>query len=188
MPTDNTAVFIDGAYLDKLLAGPLAAGGRPLLLDMKRLPALLAGGKPWRTFYYHAYPHVSDPPEPAEHAARERKSKFVGFLAREPRWVIREGVVEKRGGTRPGDWYFEQKRSDVQLAVDLTRLAWRGEIARAVLLAGDSDFVPAVQDAQAAGVKVAVRAWPGTIHDDLLAAADDRVPLDAAALRGIART
>ncbi len=188
MLTDNTAVFIDGAYLDKLLAGPLAVGDRPLLLDMKRLPALLAGAKPWRTFYYHAFPHVSDPPEPAEYAARERKAKFVGFLAREPRWVIREGVVERRGGHRPGDWVYEQKRSDVQLAVDLVRLAWRGEIARAVILAGDSDFVPAVEDAKAAGVRVAVRAWPGTIHDDLLKSVGDRTPLDAAALRAIART
>ena len=188
MPNDNTAVFIDGAYLDKILAGPLAVGDRPLLLDMKRLPALLAGAKPWRTFSAPAYPHVSDPPEPAEHAARERKAKFVGFLAREPRWVIREGVVERRGGHRPGDWVYEQKRTDVQLAVDLTRLAWRGEIGRAVILAGDSDFIPAIEDAKAAGVRVAVRAWPGWVHDDLLKSVGDRVPLDAGSLRGIART
>ena len=190
MPPDATAVFIDGAYLDKLLAGPLAApGGKPLFLDMKRLPAMLAGGaKPWRTFYYHAYPWVSDPPLPAEFALYERKRKAVEFLAREPRWVVRTGCVERRGGPKPGDWSYEQKRSDVQLAVDLVRLAWRGEISQAVLLAGDSDFVPAVEDARAAGVRVAVRAWVGRVHEDLLAACDDRALLAADALQALARS
>lgn len=182
-------MFIDGAYLDKLLVGPLAEYGKPLYLDMRKLPTLLAGGtRPWRTYYYHAMPWVSDPPEAAEYAAHQRKAEFIRFLSREPRWVIREGVVERRGGTRPGDWYYEQKRSDVQLAVDLTRLAWRGEVTRAILLAGDSDFIPAIEDAKAAGVAVAIRGWPGTIHEDLLKACDDRLPLDATALRGIART
>ena len=184
-------MFIDAAYLDHLVQGPLAVKpGVPLQLDMKQLPGWLAGGaKPWRVYYYHAMPWVSDPPLPAEHAVHARKATFIDFLARQPRWVIREGVVERRGGGagKSGDWFYEQKRTDVALAVDLVRLAWRQEITKAVLVAGDSDFVPAVADARAAGVHVALRFFPGTAHDDLLAACDARAPITAQGLAEVGR-
>lgn len=185
--SDRLAVFIDAAYLDHLVQGPLAVKpGQPLPLDLKLLPAWLAGGaRPWRVYYYHAMPWVSDPPLPAEHAVFERKRAFIDFLARQPRWVVREGVVERRG--RGPDWTYVQKRTDVQLAVDLVRLAWQREIQRAVLLAGDSDFVPAVQDARAAGVHVALRFLPGTAHDDLVAACDARAPITAQGLAEVGR-
>jgi hypothetical protein len=186
---DRLAVFIDAAYLDHLVQGPLAVRpGVPLQLDMKQLPGWLAGGtKPWRTFYYHAMPWVSDPPLPAEHAVRERKKTFIDFLARQPRWVLREGVVERRGGPKQGDWHYEQKRTDVALAVDLVRLAWLKEITHAVVVAGDSDFIPAVADARAAGVHVTLRFLPGTAHDDLLAACDARAPITAKGLAEVGR-
>ena len=187
--TDRLAVFIDAAYLDHLVQGPLAVRpGVPLQLDMRLLPAWLTGGaKPWRVFYYHAMPWVSDPPLPAEHAVHARKLTFIDFLGRQPRWVVREGVVERRGGGKPGDWYYEQKRTDVALAVDLVRLAWRGEIARAVVVTGDSDFVPAIADARAAGVHVTLRFFPGTAHADLLAACDAASPITAQGLAEVGR-
>ena len=155
---------------------------------MPVLATLLAGGeRPWRTFYYHAMPWVSDPPLPAEHAVAARKQAFIDFLARKPGWVIRTGVLERRGGRKPGDWVYAQKRSDVMLAVDLTRLAWRQEIQRAVLVAGDSDFVPAIEDARAAGVHVTLWYDPATAHADLVAAADARALLTPASLAAAVR-
>lgn len=184
---DRTAVLIDAAYLDHLVQGPLAAKpGQPLQLDMKLLPPWLAGGaKVWRVYYYHAMPWVSDPPLPAEHALFERKKTFIDFLARQPRWVVREGVLERRG--KGPDYTYVQKRTDVQLAVDLVRLAWLKEVQRVVLLAGDSDFVPAVLDAKAAGVHVTLRFLPGTAHDDLVAACDARAPITAQGLAEVGR-
>lgn len=166
----KTALFLDAGYLDKLVSDhyAVASGGRkaPLPLDYRRLPEALAHERPWRVFYYYCMPYQSDPPLPAEHAAYEAKQRFIDFLARQKRWVLRQGVLERRGDA------LVQKRVDVALAVDLVRLAWRGEIARAVLVAGDSDFVPAVEDARSAGVHVTLRYAPQTVHPELVAACD----------------
>lgn len=187
MASDRTALFVDAGYMDKLCQDVFAvpSGGRkvPLALDFKRLGAVLAPPKPWRVYYYHCLPYQDDPPEPAQFAAREAKGRFIAFLSSMPRWVVREGRIERRGpATTPT---FVQKRVDVMLAVDLTRLAWRGEIGRAVLVTGDADFVPAVEDARAAGVAVTLRYAPGTAHADLLAACNEALPLTREGLEGV---
>lgn len=164
----KTALFLDAGYFDKLVSAEFAAasGGRkvPLALDFKRLPEALVGDRPWRVHYYYCMPWVSDPPLPAEHAACESKRRFIDFLARQKRWVLREGVLERRGEG------FQQKRVDVMLALDMAKLAWEGAITRAVLVAGDSDFVPAVEAVREAGVEVVLRHGPQTAHPDLVAA------------------
>lgn len=180
--TDHTALFIDAGYLDKLCQEVYAvpSGGRkvPLALDLKRFPAAIAPPKPWRVFYYYCLPYQDDPPLPAQHAAREAKARFIAFLGGLRGWVLREGRIEKRGApNRPDQAVYVQKRVDVMLAVDLVRLAWRQEMGRAVLVAGDADFVPAVEDARAAGVHVLLRYAPGTAHGDLVAACDEARPL-----------
>jgi uncharacterized LabA/DUF88 family protein len=71
------------------------------------------------------------------------------------------------------------------LAVDLVRLAWKGEIQRAVMLAGDSDFIPAVADARQAGVHVTLVYAPGTAHEELVAACDAARPLTRETLQAI---
>lgn len=180
---DRTALFLDAGYFDKLCQdafADLSLGKKvPLALDFKRLPELLAGKRPWRTFYYYCMPWRSEPPLPAEHAVYQAKQRFIDFLARQARWVLREGVLERRGGKEAA---FEQKRVDVMLAVDLTRLAVKGEIQEAVLVAGDSDFVPLVAAAREAGVKVTLRYGPGTAHADLVAVCDAAVALSRAEL------
>jgi uncharacterized LabA/DUF88 family protein len=49
-----------------------------------------------------------------------------------------------------------QKGVDIMLALDLVRLAERGALSQALLLAGDSDFAPAVELARDAGVLITV--------------------------------
>jgi hypothetical protein len=188
MSAPRTAVFLDGAYLDNLTQGPWAHGGRPLALDMRKLPRHLnQGAWPNQVFYYYALPWLSDPPLPAEHHLRVQKEKFLAFLASEKRWILREGRVERRGGVRPGDWVYEQKRTDVQIAVDLVRLAWRGSIDRAILLAGDSDLIPAIEDARAAGVHVTLTYHPGSVHRDLLTTCDEAKILIESDIRPLIR-
>ncbi|MDB5100981.1 MAG: hypothetical protein JWM80_5402 [Cyanobacteria bacterium RYN_339] len=185
-PMDRTALFIDAGYLDKLCQEVFGvpSGGRkiPLALNFKQLPAALADAKPWKTFYYHCLPYQDDPPLPAQFAAREAKKRFLGFIGILKGWELREGRLEKRGDS------YIQKRVDVLLAVDLTRLAWRQEIKQAVLVSGDADFVPAVEDARAAGVHVTLRYAPGTAHADLVAACNAARPLTREGLEAIRLT
>lgn len=188
MPQSRAVVLLDGAYLDHLAQGPWAHGGRPLPLDLRRLTRHLnQGRRPQAVYYYYALPWISDPPLPAEHHFRGQQEKFLAFLASDPRWVLREGRVERRGGTRPGDWVFEQKRTDVQIAVDMVRLAWRGEAEHIILLAGDSDLIPALEDAKAAGIRITLAYHPGAVHRDMLAACDDAVALLEPDMRQLTR-
>jgi uncharacterized LabA/DUF88 family protein len=185
----TTALFIDAGYLDKLMHSVFAdqQGGRKVAmpLDYKRLPQALARQPLLKVFYYYAMPWRSDPPLPAEQAVFDNKQRFVEFLSRQKRWELREGRLERRDDPKRGNIWYEQKRVDVMLAVDLVRLAWKGEITRAVLLTGDSDFIPAVADARAAGVAVTLLHGPGTAHDDLIAACNDARLLVRADLEAI---
>jgi uncharacterized LabA/DUF88 family protein len=183
------ALFIDAGYLERVRVDVFGvpSGGRkvPFPLDYKRLPAMLAGGAINKIFYYDCLPYVQEPPLPAEYALMEGRQKFWDFLARQKGWIIRQGRLEARGPK--GAVWYTQKRVDVMLAVDLTRLAWRQEIKEAVLLAGDSDFVPLIEDAKSAGVKIRLRYAPGTAHEDLVRACHEAVPLTLSQLEGIKR-
>lgn len=182
---DRTALLIDAGYLDKLCQDVFAipSGGRkqPLALDFKRL-GTLAETRPWRTYYYFCLPYQDDPPQPAQFAAREAKKRFTDFLGRLKGWELREGRLEKRGDA------LVQKRVDVLLAVDLTRMAWLKEVQRVVLISGDADFVPAVEDARRAGVHLTLLYAPGTAHVDLIAACDAARPLTREGLEAIRLT
>jgi uncharacterized LabA/DUF88 family protein len=182
----RTALFLDAGYFDKLCQDAFAtvSGGKkvPLALDYKRLPDVLAGERPWRTYYYYCMPWVSEPPLPAEHAVFQGKQRFVDFLAGQKRWVMRQGVLERRGQK---DFWYEQKRVDVMLAIDLMRLASLKEIQQAVLVAGDSDFVPLVEAVQAEGVPVRLRYCPGTAHADLMAACQSSLALSRTELEPV---
>ncbi len=73
---------------------------------------------------------------------------------------------------------------DVLLSVDLVRLATKQQIGRAVLVAGDSDYLPAVVVAKDEGVSISLVHSPNTreVHRELWEAADQRFAFDAAML------
>ena len=65
-----------------------------------------------------------------------------------------------------------------------SRLAAKGRIQQAVLLAGDSDFIPAINVAKSEGVLVRLFHGEGC-HSELWQAADERVKLDQAFIDSI---
>ena len=82
------------------------------------------------------------------------------------------GFGSIRGGTktRPP----RQKGVDTLIAVDMLVGAFTGLFSVAVLVAGDADFVPVVNEVKRRGVMVVVAAAPtdGSLSDDLKRAAD----------------
>jgi uncharacterized LabA/DUF88 family protein len=125
-----------------------------------------------RCYYYDCAPYLSPEPSEDELKRMEVHRIFVENLLSLGRWAIRLGKLQKRWeGQRE---YYEQKRVDVLLSVDLVRHAAAGHIQHAVLVAGDSDFVPAVEAAKEHGVTVSL--WCGhanTVHRDLISLADE---------------
>lgn len=167
------AIFVDGGYFDRVSRDC----GSPRI-DFGRLAAELAHpSELLRTYYYHCLPYLSPVPTPEEMERLEGKKRFFSALNRLSRFEVREGKLEFRGTDRDTDRpIFEQKRVDIYLGVDLVTLAVKGRISRAVIITGDSDFLPAIRAAKNEGVLVHLfhGAGPQQPHRDLWEEADDR--------------
>lgn len=70
-----------------------------------------------------------------------------------------------------------QKGVDVQLAVDMLAGSFAGLFDVAVLVAGDADFVPVVEEVKRHGVMVVVSAAAPSLSDALLRVADRLLPI-----------
>lgn len=76
---------------------------------------------------------------------------------------------------RRGD-IFVQKRVDILLGVDMALLAAKRFIQEATLVAGDSDFIPAVSATRAEGV-ITRLVHGRSVHGDLLREVDERIQI-----------
>ena len=86
---------------------------------------------------------------------------------------MRLGVLEFRGKNDRGEPLFQQKRVDILMGVDLVLLSAKHQITDAAILAGDSDFLPAIGVAKPEGV--VVHLFHGhNPHHDLVAGCDER--------------
>ena len=169
----RAAVFIDGAYLQKQIQLAKVEVDYPNLADYLLAPVrknvaidLL------RCYFYHCPPWMSSNPTEDEKRRMSVHQEFCQKLEEINRWQMRLGKLERR---RDGEReYFEQKRLDVLLSCDLVRHAAAGHIQHAILVAGDSDFIPAVSAVKESGVTVTL--WCGaenTVHRDLKMLADE---------------
>jgi len=95
-------------------------------------------------------------------------------LKKIPRFEIRLGKLSR---TRRGD--YVQKRVDTYFAIDLVKLSVRGTIKNAILIAGDSDFVPPILEAKENGVIVKLFYYRDTAQDELLECCDEREEITA---------
>jgi hypothetical protein len=138
---DRSAVFVDAGYLfasgAKLLTGERQPRGQ-LRLEHDRVLELLEGrarelsGLPLLRIYW--YDGASAGPN-ASHVA----------LAYRPNLKLRLGLVNEQGG---------QEGVDQLIADDLLKLAQNRAMSDALLLSGDDDLRPAVEQAQELGVRV----------------------------------
>lgn len=138
--------------------------------------ALVSGGDLLRAYYYDCPPYQDNPPTMDQRSRYQERRKFFTALERLPRFEVRLGRLERRQGP-DGSYRFEQKRVDILLGVDLVQLAAKGRIDQAILITGDSDFIPAITVAKSEGVLV--RLFHGAnCHTELWQEVDERVRFD----------
>ncbi len=174
----RTCVFVDGGYLQKVLEK--AFNRTPV--DFSKIGQSLAKGHEplLRTYYYNCLPYQPAKPSPEEALRFSKGEKFIYSLRQIPSFEVRLGRLEFRGidqtTSRP---IFEQKRVDVQLAVDILTLSFSRQIATAIVVAGDSDFIPAFEEAKKLGVRM-VLAYNriNRAHQDLIMCADAHIQID----------
>jgi len=144
---DKAVVFIDGGYFVKVRQ---ALGVNNV--NYGKFSDLLCGNLERHfTFYYDAPPFQSDPPTAVENTRKAGFDRFEYSLRRYPRFQVRLGKLSRVDSTCEHcgkvTTKYKQKRVDNLLTVDLTRAIWKDKIHKAILITGDSDFVPAVDEA-----------------------------------------
>ncbi len=166
----RAAVFIDGGYFSKVLK---YAFNEPQLDYEKFSDAICEGDERLRTYYFDCMPYQSNPPTEEERERYARMDRFIYNIKRLRRFEVRLGKLIYI----PALQDYVQKRVDVLLSVDLVRMSWAHQITRAVLVTGDSDFVPAIAAAKDAGVLTVIyySTHPRVrALDELLYACDER--------------
>lgn len=89
--------------------------------------------------------------------------------------IVKYGTIRNRQGTRRRDAEPVQKRVDAMIVSDLIRFAQLNTVCDLVLLSGDEDLIPGVEEAQERGVKVSLLGVEGhdqTVSLDLLSIVD----------------
>lgn len=174
----RAGIFIDGAYID------MYAKRKKITIDHEKLTQYFMSPLReenqvdlMRCYYYHCPPWVSNRPTKDELRRMEIHEEFRDQLNNMNRWHMRLGKLQKKWDGEKE--YYEQKRVDVLLSVDLVRHAAAGHIQHAILVAGDSDFIPAVQAAKESGVTMTLWHNPGvSVHQELLELVDEMHQID----------
>ena len=196
------AIFIDGGYLRGLGRSefPGSRVDYALLTDRIRERISQDITEPLdvlRSYYYDCPPFQGDPPTDDERERYGGYRRFTDALRYLPKFEVRLGRLQHQGQRPDGSPIFQQKQVDLLLGLDLALLSGKGQITHAALVAGDGDFVPAVQAAKREGVTV----WlfhdfhgpsvgadgNSTYSSALYREADGRAEMDAAFMRSAAR-
>lgn len=177
------AIFIDGGYIDALTRH------LQIRVDYNKfvqaIKDTVAAGTPdtvdvLRTYYYDCLPYQSNQPTEYEAQRFAGKRSFFSVLKRLPRFKVREGRLAYRGDDSNGRPIFQQKRTDLLLGLDVALLSTNGNnaITHVALVAGDSDFLPALDVAQQEGIAVWLFHSQESYAQELWDAADERCLLN----------
>jgi uncharacterized LabA/DUF88 family protein len=170
----RSAVFIDGAYLEFVLKDEFERAP----IDFAALVTRMTGNRELlRSYYYACLPYQSPKnPSKEERERFAKRQKFYHALDQIPRFEVRLGKLEKRG-MQNGKPLFVQKRVDILLGVHLVQLEAKKQINDAMILAGDSDFLPAIEVAKHEGVVVHLFHGANP-HNELRMCCDERTRID----------
>jgi len=173
-------VFIDGAYLRHLAQDARVPLSNPQSLaheiisrqDVQSWAPATPGASLnihlARVIYYDAKPDERE--EEQEEQEDAKLKEYWDAVELLPDTELGFGSVRGRKPRR-------QKKVDTLIAVDMLVGAFTKLFSVAVLVAGDSDFVPVVDEVRRRGVMVVVAADDGSLAEDLKRAADRFVPI-----------
>ncbi len=185
--TRETIVFVDGAYLRKILRK------NQYFPDAESLKsAIMASVGPYedlrRIFFYDCEPFVGklpDPPDGASDIDNLSRTDFsLKYLKREPNIMVRLGLLKFRGW-KPVSSHnshkpkykpeFQQKGVDVQIALDMVNTcSWPGAVRNFVLIAKDTDLLPAMEMVRNLGQNlILVVLETENPADEMIAASDE---------------
>ncbi|MBL7147489.1 MAG: NYN domain-containing protein [Nanoarchaeota archaeon] len=161
---EKAAIFIDGGYLNKILKNCFDVN-----VNYAKLCEIICNElelKRLRTYYYHCMPIIRKGNKNDE-IKHSKMQKFLSKLKRLPRFEIKLGRLQLVGGQ------FKQKMIDILMSLDIVNMCFDKQINHAILIAGDSDFVPAVKKAKEYGAVVHLYYHPSSVHNEILDEIDE---------------
>jgi len=181
------AIFIDGGYLGKLCTKHFQVSGGSGSINYEKFVKWISGSSEiLRAYYYDCLPYQSAKPNQKERELLAKKQRFFFALDKISRFCIRQGKLVFRGHNDKGKPIFNQKRVDLRLGLDLGSLVSTGKVEEVAIVAGDSDFIPAVDFAKEKGIVTLLIHGPfQTYHQDLWRAADERKEITRKVIRSI---
>jgi len=166
---EKVAIFIDGGYFNRILKNYF----NMIDIDYFKLCDEICNElnlNRLRTYYYNCLPIVRKGNKDDERR-HSKMQLFLTGLKRLPRFEIKLGRLQLISGQ------FKQKMIDVLMSLDIVDKCFDNHVQHIVLIAGDSDFVPAIKKAKDYGVIVHLFYHPKSIQNELLGEIDELHPI-----------
>jgi len=163
--SEKAAMFIDGGYINKVLR----AYFNEHKIDYLKLSEKICGDLKLtrlRTYFYHCLPLVREN-NPLDITKQANMEKFLSRLKRLPRFEVKLGKLQIIGNQ------FRQKMIDVLMSLDIANMSYEKQVQHIILIAGDSDFVPAIKKAKDLGIIVHLYYHPSSVHNEILDEVDE---------------
>lgn len=160
------AIFIDGGYLRALLKKHNNFSLDYLKFSNKISKVINA--ERLRTYYYDCLPILKE--ENKTHY--NNKNNFIFKLMQLSRFEVKLGELQLIRNV------YKQKKIDVMMSLDIAKKCFEKQIQYAVLIAGDSDFVPSVEEAKNYGAIVYLFADKDSLNKELFNKTDEFYFLD----------
>ncbi|WP_456403127.1 LabA-like NYN domain-containing protein [Persephonella sp.] len=163
-PNEKVAIFIDGGNMFHV------SNHYQIKINYKKLVDILRKDR-WllRAYFYTGIPTGDLPKE-----VREQFKRQQGFLNELQNIGIKVKTIPLK---RTPEGYIE-KGIDILLATDMVSLAFRNAYDTAVLVSGDSDYVPVVKEIQELGKRVENATFKRTSSYELRKVCDEYIQLD----------
>jgi len=161
---EKVAIFIDGGNMF------YATSGLKLKINYKKLVNILRKDR-WllRAYFYTGVPSGDLPEELKEQFRRQQ-----GFLKE----LQNLGIKVKTMPLKKTPEGYIEKGIDILIATDMVSLAFKNAYDTAILVSGDSDFVPVVEKIQELGKRVENAAFRKTSSYELRRVCDEFILLD----------
>ncbi|MCH8519875.1 MAG: NYN domain-containing protein [Nanoarchaeota archaeon] len=150
----RTILFIDGGFLSKL-SKYLGGENGYLKFDIIELSHLIAKKENLKLeliYYYTAPPFISNSPSIEERKRKESYDKFENKITKNKIIQLKEGRCQRL--KENGEFVYNQKGVDNLLTIDLIEVSFKfPDIKNVILIACDTDFIPAINNAYTKGIK-----------------------------------
>jgi uncharacterized LabA/DUF88 family protein len=169
-------IQIDGGYLRSVAQSLRLKYDNDFIEKVARLLVFPDSDNLLRIMYYDAPGFVGERPLPVSRKPHPFNSDSVWLeeLAAREYFAVRRGTLKWRGwklkspetlsGTPSDEDYkpdFQQKGVDLRIGVDMVTFAYERTAERVMLIAGDTDFIPAMKIARRRGLQVIGVDLPG---------------------------